>query len=326
MADLTKCSNCGSRKLKAFFDVKATTGRRYKTCNTCRNRFKCTMCDAVHQSKGNLARHVKAVHDKIKDIKCTMCDYTCSQTGHLTTHVKQVHSNIKDHACTQCHFMSSSKGNLARHVKQVHDKIKDHACTQCHFMSSMKDTMTTHVKRVHDKIKDHACTMCDYKCSRKSDLEHHVKSVHSNIKDHSCTQCDYSCSRKSNLQQHVKICTGKLNISGGELAVRKALELLGFEYETEVSEVPNGKGRLRWDFKVDLFGCPAYIEYDGRQHYVPVKFGGMSMEKAQKALVKCQHHDELKNIWATDNSYALLRIPYTEFENIFELVRTFVSI
>ena len=240
MADLTKCSCCKCYKLEAFFDVKATTGRRFKTCNTCRNRFKCTQCDAVHSTKGNLANHIK-----------------------------QVHSNIRDHACTQCPYSCSTKSHLTAHVKQVHDKIKDHACTQC----------------------------------------------------------PYSCSRKSNLAKHVKTCTGTLNVSGGELAVRKALELLGFEYETEVSEVPNGGKRLlRWDFKIDLFGCPAYIEYDGKQHFTPQRFGGMSMEKAQKALVECRRRDTLKNIWAADNSYALLRIPYMAFENILELVRTFVSI
>ena len=41
--------------------------------------------------------------------------------------------------------------------------------------------------------------------------------------------------------------------------------------------------------------------------------------------VECQRRDELKNEWVADNSYALLRIPYTEFENILELVRAFVT-
>ena len=37
------------------------------------------------------------------------------------------------------------------------------------------------------------------------------------------------------------------------------------------------------------------IEYDGEQHFMPVKFGGVSTERAEENLKKCQRRDRDKN-------------------------------
>lgn len=61
------------------------------------------------------------------------------------------------------------------------------------------------------------------------------------------------------------------------------------------------------------FYVPAYkllIEYDGRQHFEPI-FGKDTLEKTIK-------NDNIKNQFCLDNSdkYNFIRIPYTEFDNI----------
>ena len=230
------------------------------------------------------------------------------------------------HKCTKCDFKCSCSSKLKRHIKQVHDKIKDHACTKCDFKCSTSGDLKKHIKQVHDKIKDYACTKCDFKCSSSSQLKTHIKMVHDKIKDFECSTCDYKCSTSSTLKAHIKICTGSLNISSGELICRKALELLNISYETECCELKNDEDNwLRFDFKIELNGNPAFIEYDGKAHFKPVRFGGISQDQADVNFIKQQAHDQKKNAYCSDHNYPLLRIPFYRFDEVMKLIREFVQ-
>ncbi len=49
------------------------------------------------------------------------------------------------------------------------------------------------------------------------------------------------------------------------------------------------------------------IEYDGRQHYIPItEWGG------EKGLTDIKYRDAIKTRFAQDNGFILIRIPYTE--------------
>lgn len=62
------------------------------------------------------------------------------------------------------------------------------------------------------------------------------------------------------------------------------------------------------------------IEYDGEHHFQPVRFGGMSEEKAIENFIKTKENDEIKNQYCKDNGIDLLRIPYTEKDNIESII------
>jgi hypothetical protein len=105
----------------------------------------------------------------------------------------------------------------------------------------------------------------------------------------------------------------------------KALDDMKISYEQEVSKIKNDDGNwLRFDFEIDYNEKLLYIEYDGRQHFKPATFGGMSKEKAQKAFEKLQKHDKMKNDWCKKNRHPLLRIPYTEFGDVAKLITDFM--
>ena len=291
----TKCKGCKCyRANNLFLNAKR---RRLKSCLSCRNRHKCSKCDYKCGSNADLQKHIKAVHDKIKDFKCNKCDYECS-----------------------------GNSNLQKHIKMVHDKIKDVKCPKCDYACSTNGHIQTHIKMVHDKTKDVKCQKCDYACSTNGHLQKHIKQVHDKIKDHKCDKCEYACSTNESLQTHIKTCTGKLKCSSGEYQIMKTLDEMRMPYEHDQSyELKNDDDNwLRWDFIIQTTGDPIFIEYDGKQHFKPVNFGGMSNEKAQKSFEKQKKHDKLKNDYCNDNCYLLLRIPYTEYENIHSLVVAFI--
>jgi very-short-patch-repair endonuclease len=53
------------------------------------------------------------------------------------------------------------------------------------------------------------------------------------------------------------------------------------------------------------------VEYDGEQHYTPIKhFGGSKEFKVTK------FRDNIKTKWAEDNGFKLIRIKYTKLREI----------
>jgi uncharacterized C2H2 Zn-finger protein/very-short-patch-repair endonuclease len=103
-------------------------GTRQKGCVECnakqaiyqRSRelvYSCQQCDYVSKRLGDLKKHVKQVHDKIKDFRCPQCDYKTSRSGNLKQHIKDVHSKIKDFECHICDYKASQSISLTKHIK-----------------------------------------------------------------------------------------------------------------------------------------------------------------------------------------------------------------
>lgn len=114
--------------------------------------------------------------------------------------------------------------------------------------------------------------------------------------------------------------------SKNELKVAEILRTLKYEYvpQTNFSDCTD-VGLLRFDFGVyknDKLIC--LIEYDGEQHYMPVKFYGMSDDKAQQKLLDTQRRDKIKNDYCSQNNIPLLRIPYWEKKNMKKIITEYL--
>ena len=412
--ELKRCSHCKSTMLLSYYD-KNKKGEYFKTCNTCRYKHKCKLCEYKSYNISHVKKHVEGVHDKIKKIKCDLCDFRCVTNSHLKSHVKQVHDQIKNIFCVHCDFKCSTNGILKAHIynihinikiKQikcricklefltkneltthrndihifncdlcdyknskkcevrkhyiyVHDKIKNIKCTfeGCDYKCGRQQGLNTHIKQVHDKIKDIKCDLCDYKCSTTSHLKTHVMCVHDKIKNFKCTfegcdykcalkstvllhinrihnkiknfkctieKCDYKCASSSQLKSHVQICTGNKNCSSGEFSIMAVLDEMKIPYEYNSTFKIKDKGFLFWDFNIDFNDKKLFIEFNGRQHYEFVQFGGTSIEKAKLNLVDQQRKDQLKDDFCKENNYPLLWIKYTDYGKIKELVSNFI--
>ena len=209
--ELRKCSRCHSNVLLTFF-TKNRKGVYKKTCNTCRNRVACDLCDYKCSSNSDLNKHKKQVHLKIQDFKCkeSDCEFKCSTNVNLQTHINSVHKKIRNFSCSEpgCEYKCSDNSNLQSHIDSVHKKIKDFECKEidCKYKCSINSNLQTHIHSVHNKIKDFECKDCEFKCSTNGHLKRHTETVHLKIRNFSCSEldCEYKCSNNSDLQKHIK--------------------------------------------------------------------------------------------------------------------------
>ncbi len=306
--------------LAGFFSMNRK-GRLNKCCNNCLMRFRCQRCDYKCSRNSDLKKHIKRVHDKIKDRQCPHCEYKCSTNSDLKKHIKQVHDMVRDIQCSQCNFKCSAISSLRRHMKAVHDKLKNAQCPNCVFKCSDYGNLQSHIKQVHTQLKDFECLQCNFKCSLKASLVVHIKRIHDKLKDFECSQCEYKCPAKGDLDKHTSICSGVSNLSSGEFKIKEVLDRMLVNYQRNSSyKVKSIKGRwLLWDFIIEADGEPLFIEFDGRQHFQAVpRWGGV------EGLAMVQQRDKIKNDFCDEHGLLLLRIPYTQYENIEALVVNFI--
>jgi len=98
----------------------------------------------------------------------------------------------------------------------------------------------------------------------------------------------------------------KCNDSKGEIEIKRILESYNILYETQKTfKNCKYKSLLKFDFYLPKYNC--CIEYDGQQHFKPLKFfGGIDEFK------KTQIRDKIKNKYCKDENINLLRIKYND--------------
>jgi uncharacterized Zn-finger protein len=251
------------------------------------------------EQKGILKRHIKIVHDKIKEVKCEFCSQLFSLPTTLKMHIKSVHEKIRDLACPECDFKCSQIGG----------------------------GLNKHIKAVHRQIKDKQCPFCDYKSSESNYLKIHIKSIHESIKDLECTECGFKCSRKASLREHSNRCTGKSFMSSMELKMKVALVTLGvdYSYDSTHNNLKGWNGHVRFDFIISWNNTFKMIEMNGMHHYSPVCFGGTSIEKAQENFARQLAHDAIKAKYCVDNGYLLLIVKYDDKRDYLEILKEFLK-
>ena len=116
---------------------------------------------------------------------------------------------------------------------------------------------------------------------------------------------------------HVLSC-GCLSMSCGELKIKEFLEINNINYIQEKTfkscAFPNTQALAKFDFYIPDKNY--IIEYDGIQHfeyrYEENYYGWNNKEN----YLKTKERDEFKNQWCKDNNIPIIRIPYTQYNNL----------
>ncbi len=114
-----------------------------------------------------------------------------------------------------------------------------------------------------------------------------------------------------NILSHRYTCPVCTSRSRGELLVAEALEGMRIPYRIEKRfENCRNKHALPFDFVLDVSQGHALIEFDGEQHFRPIRRVGMTQQQAIEAFLVGQRTDLIKNTFCSVNRIPLLRIPY----------------
>lgn len=136
----------------------------------------------------------------------------------------------------------------------------------------------------------HAKWICQCDCGNIVSVSGH------NLRNYSVQGC--GCSRRSQGEEEIQNLLEKNNI-----------KFLKEYYEVNAPELLGENNRyLRFDFAIlnEQNDVVRLIEFDGKQHYFPVKKWG-----GEKALKKLQSYDKRKNLYAFKNKIPLVRLPYS---------------
>jgi len=238
--------------------------------------------------------------------------------------------------CEHCDKTFGHKGNLNVHINTIHLKQQNYKCEHCESAFGYKGDLNRHINTVHLKQKNYKCDRCDYTCGQKCNLKIHINTIHLKQQNFKCEYCDYTCGQKSNFKRHINAIHDNpkpKNMSRGEQTVYDILEELGLDHGTDFKTeykfknlLGIGNRQLRYDFVVFDKEELMLIEFDGRQHYKPVRFQkDDSDEKVQQIYEMTRCHDKRKNKFAKKHEYPLLRIKYSDVNNAKELIEEFLK-
>lgn len=87
------------------------------------------------------------------------------------------------------------------------------------------------------------------------------------------------------------------------------------------------KYRLSFDFAIfnNKEELCYLIEYQGKQHYCSVDFGGKGLEYAEEQFKKTIEYDRIKLDFCNKNNINLVHIPYWEFKNIDSILEKLIK-
>lgn len=146
-------------------------------------------------------------------------------------------------------------------------------------------------------------------------------SYHANFE---CLLCGHKWHTPANSVLHGRGCPS-CNVSHGILEVKRVLNNLKIKYETEY-RFDDCKDIRTLPFDIYIPSKNICIEYDGEQHFMPVRFGKNQTEKQMLEKFESQlRRDKIKDLYCTENNIMLIRIPYTEFNNIEKILNKYLS-
>ena len=122
---------------------KANVERHKKMVHEKIKNYKCEICDKFFYAKSCLKRHQSEVHGSQK-VRCNQCPLMFSNKGNMERHVKMVHEMIKNYKCESCTKSFFAKADQETYHSEVHDgqKVK---CNECSMMFTNKWNMVRHV-------------------------------------------------------------------------------------------------------------------------------------------------------------------------------------
>lgn len=290
----------------------------------------------------------KEIHDAKYDYS-KVCYRGCYEPVEITCYrhgsfFQIPNTHLTNHGCPKC--ASERRGILSRSstkkfIKkaiEIHGNLYDYSLVEYSTTYSRVNIICqkhgVFTQRPSSHLSGQGCSRCGIeKTIKRSTTEEFIEKawlVHGNLYDYSLVEYITAHSRVNIIcPKHGKFSQkAYIHLSGrgcpicksskGELKIRNLLISLKIDFETQ-KQFPDC-GTKRFDFYFAINNNHFLIEYDGPHHFQPIDlFGG----NAHYARTK--HNDSIKNQFAAINGFILIRIPYTEFDNIESILESEIT-
>lgn len=300
----------------------------------------CPKCSTKKNSKLRRKTTEKFIEDAIK-IHSDKYDYSLVDYKNNYIKVKIIckkhgifkqrpNNHLNSGGCPKCAGKNLITKNITEKFKEVHGDKYDYSLVEynnSHKKIKIKCTKHGIFEQTSDNhLNGRGCPKCAGRNLITKDIIekfeeiHGDKYVYSNVNyKNSKVKVEIICPVHGVFEQtSINHLSGRgcpvCRISGGENKIIKTLNEFSIKYDFQKTfDGCKYKQLLQFDFYLPEFNV--CIEYDGKQHYKPIDwFGGEENFKKQ------QLRDEIKEDYCKNNGIDLLRIPYTEFDNIKEII------
>lgn len=290
---LIKCGTCGEIYETTW---ELFTKSKTKTCPSCAEKTRRL------RNKKNKNGHYYTLHD-LKQI--------CESTGESKLLSKEYNPNIKLKLKCSC-------GNeYEQGFYHIYNKIKNNQsilCDKCIKIKKDKN-MRLSEKEINLKIKNHygyqKYIIIDYK---------HYENKNSKV-NFMCVNCkEFYFTSLGNLLNGERLCPNcEREYSKGVYKIIDFLEENNIIYKKEKTfKDCKYKKRLPFDFYLPKYN--ACIEFDGEQHFKPIKYYG-----GEESFKITQLRDGIKNKYCKNNNIPLLRIKFDEINDIEKILNNFID-
>lgn len=344
---LFKCKECGE-PFEAY--MKHVMYENKHICNICSNKKVSEKYKGKHLvfDYENLLERLNNLNLKMKYPKKykieDMVTFICECGNEFTTKLKYVLYKKKS-KCDEC---TSKKVTNEEFINKVYEKVQD----EYTFLEEYNGTKFP-IKVRHNKCgyeykvapynfvsMGHRCLKCGKQLLKTLELvkeecleihpdkEYEVLSMDREGKKSRLTIIHNKCNHIFEMNyapfiQHNGKCPKCFGYKG-EVRILKYLEENNIKYKPQYTfEDCRYIKKLPFDFAIfdenDNLKC--LIEFQGRQHYEVVRFNGIDLDRANIAYQKVIRNDKIKELYCKENNIKLIRIPYTEFENIEKILK-----
>lgn len=269
-------------------------------CKNCDNKWYITPDNLLHGNGCPICRNNKLSNDRIKSVNKFVSDLNIINSDiEILGDYYGARENIKCR-CKICNYKwNALPTNL----------LKGKGCPNCKAVKTKKRCTKSHEDFIHEMI----------------DINPDIKIISKYLHSHDKVKC--KCLKCNNIweSQASSLLCGvgcpQCNISKGENSIINYLESKNIRYERQKKFnelIGIGKRPLSYDFYLPCVNL--LIEYNGRQHYMPIDiFGGEKYFKIQ------QEHDKRKREYANNNKFLLLEIPYWKYDEIINILDTYLQ-
>lgn len=342
---IRKCKTCGDiRKVNARCMVEQNAKGELRKCSVCVARERALSRRKSHKQFVEEMKQINPNIEILSEYTTNDCKVSCRCLIDNYIWETKPHILVGGHGCPKCADKMQNRRSHEEYIQEMKEKHpniipldqfegvnkKMHfRCTDCNYeWHAVSNALLNKDNSGCPKCLNHArITEQEFIERMKDNKDVEYVSGYIDMMHHANFKCKSCNNVWDTLPTSVLKGRGcpKCNTSQGEKSIEKALDILNIEYIKEYTfDDCKDIRALRYDFYLPKFNT--CIEYDGEQHYHPVKFSSsVKRGTPQERYEQTVYRDNIKTQYCIDNNIKLIRIPYTEFNNIEKIINKHFS-